>query len=296
MRAWVYALPIVQGNFDIIHFEFSGLAVEYLDVLPLLSPARLVTSCRGAAEQIVPLSELERAKELRSVFERIDAVHCVSTDIKKTAEKYGLDTAKSFVISPAINLNLFHREATYPCKMSGPYKLISVGRLHWKKGYEFALIAVQQLIESGFEVEYLIIGEGDQEEKLRFLIDQLGLAENVTLAGRKSAGEVRKALEEADIFVLPSLSEGLSNAVLEAMAMEVPVISTTAGGMDEAIHDGEDGLLIPTMQPNALTSRIIQLLENYQFRKRLGEAGRKKVIERFNLDAQINQFINNMKI
>jgi hypothetical protein len=78
MRAFLLALPIKQSDYDIIHFEMSGIAVAYLDALPLLKPAKLVTSCRGAAEQITPLIDPTRGEKLRQVFKEMDLVHCVS--------------------------------------------------------------------------------------------------------------------------------------------------------------------------------------------------------------------------
>jgi colanic acid/amylovoran biosynthesis glycosyltransferase len=291
LRAWIMALPFVLGRFDLIHFEYSGLAVTYLDALPLLRPAKLLTSCRGAAEQITPLIHSERAQQLEEVFAQLDAVHCVSADIQCTVERYGLRQQKAFINYPAIDVEQFVRRQPYTSKSQGPYCILSVGRLHWKKGLEFGLLAVYQLVQAGLDVQYQIIGAGEEEDKLRYLINRLGLTDRVVLSGRQPAEKVRQALEEADIFILPSLSEGLSNAALEAMAMEIPVVSTTAGGMSEAITDGQEGFLVSPMQPDMMVAKLKKLLDQPKLRMQMGQAGRKRVVEQFHLHRQINCFV-----
>jgi glycosyltransferase involved in cell wall biosynthesis len=291
LKAWIRAVPLFVGEYDLIHFAYSGLAVSYLDSLPLLSGATLMTSCRGAAEQITPLLKPERAESLRQVFARMDLVHCVSMDMLRTAESYGLSPKKAFINYPAIDSLVFKRQQPYVAKADGPYLLLSTGRLHWKKGYEYALLAVRALLDQNYDVRYDIIGEGAEEEKLRFTISDLNLTDHVRLHGRQSAEFIREKLELADVFLLPSLSEGLSNAVLEAMAMELPVVSTNTGGMPEAIRDNVDGFLVPTRNPVEMAERVKMLLNNCTLRKKMGESGRRRVQEQFSLSRQISCFI-----
>lgn len=288
--AWVLALPLETGHYDVVHFGYSGLAALYLDALPLLS-ARLFTSCRGAAEQIVPLVNPQRGEQLRQVFGYMQRVHCVSAEMQRTVEKYGLCPGQGFVNHPAIDAAQFQRRTVYLQKAVGPYHLVSVGRLHWKKGLEFGLLTVRQLVDDGLDVTYDIIGGGDEEEKLRYAVADLGLSQRVRLLGRQSAAVVREALETADVCLLPSLSEGLSNAALEAMAMEVPIVSTTAGGMDEAITDGVEGFLVPPWQPGKMAEKVCVLLADPALRLRMGQAGRQRVIEHFQLERQICCFL-----
>ncbi len=289
VRAWLLALPF--DGFDIVHLEYSGLAVAWLDALPLLAPARVVVSCRGAAEQITPLVDPRRGPLLREVFERCDRVHCVSEDMLRTCEQLGLSRAKAFVNRPAIDARRFQRSRSYDTRQEGPLRLLSTGRLHWKKGIEFALLAVRLLVDSGHEVRYEIIGAGNDEEMLRFTTRDLGLDEIVCFAGRQSSSHVRDALERADVYLLPSLSEGISNAALEAMAMELPVVATTAGGMSEVIRDGENGMLVAPRDPRAMADRIAVLLADAARRSRMGAAARSRVMEAFTLDRQINVYL-----
>jgi colanic acid/amylovoran biosynthesis glycosyltransferase len=290
-KAWIMALPLILGQYDLIHFEYSGLAVSYLDALPLLAPAKLLTSCRGAAEQIVPLVKPERAVRLRQLFPLLDRVHCVSADIQGTVEDYGLQPGQAFVNHPAIDPNQFRRQSPYPAKECGPFNLVSIGRLHWKKGLEYGLLAVRQSIDEGYDIFYDILGGGVEEERLRFAIQDMDLSERIRLHGRQPATRVRQALEEADIYLLPSLSEGISNSALEAMAMELPVVSTTAGGMSEVITDGCEGLLVPPRQPTAMAEKVRYLLADSGLRRKMGQLGRERIIRHFNLRKQTNCFI-----
>lgn len=295
LRAWLFALPLQCGHFDLIHFEFSGLAILYLDALPLLQPAKLLTSCRGAAEQIMPLLEPERIHQLRQVFSQMDAVHCVSADIQRTAEHYGLRPEQAFINHPAIDPQRFQRKRPYLAKTQGPWNILSVGRLHWKKGLEFGVLAIHQLVKSGFDVHYAVIGGGDEEEKLHYLIATLGLEGHVKLLGRQPSAKVYQILEETDIFLLPSLSEGLSNAVIEAMSMEVPVVSTLVGGMGEAITDGKDGFLVPSLQADSLADKVKYLLENPILRVQIGIAGRRRILQSFYISHQLDIFLETYK-
>ncbi|HEY5952016.1 MAG TPA: glycosyltransferase family 4 protein [Kofleriaceae bacterium] len=289
LRAFSLAAPLL--DFDVVHFEYSGLALAWADALPLLAPAKLVVSCRGAAEQITPLVEPDRVGKLREMFSIVDRVHCVSDDMLATCVSYGLDPAKAFINRPAIDATRFQRREPYVARSTSPYRLLSTGRLHWKKGIEFGLLAVRALLDAGHDVHYEIVGSGHDEEHLRFSAHDLRLDDHVTFAGKRSSAEVREALERCDVYVLPSLSEGISNAALEAMAMGLPIVSTTAGGMAEAISDGVDGLLVPPRDARAMADAIARLLGSPALRLSLGAGARRKVEQAFSLDRQINTYV-----
>jgi glycosyltransferase involved in cell wall biosynthesis len=289
MRAWLFALPFAK--FDIVHLEYSGLAVAYLDALAILGRTRLVVSCRGTAERMTPHTDPSRAEQLREMFSVVDRVHCVSWDMLHTCEAYGLDPAKAFVNHPAIDVQRFRRSVPYVARSRGPYKLVSTGRLHWAKGLEFGLLAVRALVDRGHDVRYEIIGAGPEEGRVRFAIHDLRLADQVTLAGRKSSADVHTALETADVYVLSSVSEGVSNAALEAMAMEVPIVTTNAGGMAEAVTDGVDGVVVPTRAPDKMADAIETLLADPAKRLELGRAGRRRVEREFSIEHQIAKFV-----
>jgi glycosyltransferase involved in cell wall biosynthesis len=169
---------------------------------------------------------------------------------------------------------------------------LSTGRLHWTKGYEFGLMALRTLVDQGHDVHYEIVGSGPDEGHLRYTVSDLGLKERVTFAGKRSSTQVREALEQCDLYMLPSLSEGISNAALEAMAMEIPVVTTNAGGMPEAVEDRVDGLVVPRRAPDALAEGIATLLRDRELRTELGRTARRRTERDFSLRRQIDTFVS----
>ena len=290
LRAIGLAMPISQSNYDLIHFEMSGIAVSYLDALPLLRPAVLVCSCRGAAEQISPRVSEKRVGELKQVLSEMDGVHCVSEDMQKTVCEFGLSPQKVLINRPAIDITRFIKPNNRGSGGGEEIHIATIGRLHWKKGLEFAVLALSELKSAGEEFTYHIVGGGDQEEKLRYLVSVLGLESNVIFHGTQSSEKVFEILAGIDIFLLPSLSEGLSNATLEAMAMEIPVVATEVGGMAEAITDGASGYLVPAMESHAMAAKIKVLINDRDLRVRIGAEARERVETFFSIDKQVQVF------
>lgn len=286
-RAVSQAATLLGADADIIHFEFSGVGVAYLDGLSLLPDLSVVVSCRGAAEQIRPLTNPERVGALRSLFSRAAAIHCVSDDMAATVRGYGAPADRIFVNRPAVDASRFNRQLPY--LRSQPPRLVSVGRLHWKKGYDVALHAVRLLRDRGVDLRYDILGGGAEHERLVFTMKALGLSDVVRLHGAQPQPFVQDALQRATLLLLPSLSEGISNSVLEAMAAEVPVVSTTAGGMGEVITDGVNGFLCPPFSSAELASTVARALDRDDLPV-IGRAGRARVEAAFTLSGQIDVF------
>src|SRR5262249_29176632 len=128
-----------------------------------------------------------------------------------------------------------------------PLRIVSVGRMHWVKGYEFALAALRQVRRAGLRVEYTIIGTAASTGSASVVtaVRDLDVDDCVTLRGVCSPDAVLEELRAADIFVLPSLSEGLSNSTLEAMAVGLPVVVTDVGGNREIVEHGVSGFVVP---------------------------------------------------
>lgn len=237
---------IANGKPDLIHFSYSAIGIQYLNEIPNLRQKgiKFLVSCRGTSDNIKPYIVLGRAELLKDLFNNIDAVHCVSQEmLNRMVQDFGLNEEKGFVNRPAINLVKFKSNIE---KKDHSEKLIviSTGRLEYVKGFIFALLAVKNLIEVGFDLEYRIVGYGKEMENLQFYVNRLGISSHVKLLGGKKPEEVVQEVQMADVYLSSSLSEGISNAVLEAMALGVPVISTDVGGMSEVVKDKLTGLLI----------------------------------------------------
>ena len=170
-------------------------------------------------------------------------------------------------------------------------RIVSVGTANWRKGYKYALLALRRLIDQGVAAEFHIIGLGPEWDFLLYTIDDLDLKAQVYLHGRLSPAEVRSQLQQADVFLLASNSEGISNAVLEAMACGLPVVTTDCGGMREAVTDGVEGLVVPVRDPEAMTAALTRLASDRNLARRMGEAARKRILHEFTIKQQIDQFI-----
>ncbi len=170
--------------------------------------------------------------------------------------------------------------------------LLAVGQLKEKKGFGFLLEACRSLLDRGFELDCEIVGEGPLRGALEDRIAELGLQDRVSLLGALPHPDVVEKYREATIFVLPCVlgadgdRDGIPNVVLEAMASELPVVSTRHSGIPEAVEDGRSGLLVPPADPAALTDAIAALMDDADLRRRLGRSGRERVAALF--DAEVN--------
>jgi glycosyltransferase involved in cell wall biosynthesis len=161
-----------------------------------------------------------------------------------------------------------------------PPRLVTVGRLASPKD-PLALIGALADVGSPFRV--LVVGDGPDRAGVEAAARRLGLDAAVEFAGERR--DVAALLAGADVFVLASRSEGAPLSILEAMAAGLPVVASNVGGVGELVVDGETGLLVPPRDPAALTEALERLLADPALRRRLGAAGRRRALERFDLEA-----------
>jgi glycosyltransferase involved in cell wall biosynthesis len=158
----------------------------------------------------------------------------------------------------------------------------TAGPLEASKGLPFFLGAAARVAREHPECEFLVSGAGPEEHNLRRLTRSLDLTGRVTFVS--SLYDFAASIEAMDVFCLPSLQQGLGVTMLEAMAHGRPVITTGVGGSEGIVTDGETGLIAPPSDSEALAERILELLRDPGRARRLGEAGRRLVRERFPLD------------
>jgi colanic acid/amylovoran biosynthesis glycosyltransferase len=252
----------------------------------------VVVSCRGAHINVAPHNP-DRAvlrDGLRDTFARAAAVHCVSEEIKQEATHHGLDPARAWIIRPAVDPERFRPSAATNAS-DGPFRVVTTGSLIWRKGHEYALIATRLLLDRGFAVQFDIIGAGPERQRLLYTIHDLDLEQCVTLHGSLNEEAVSRLLQQADAFLLSSLSEGISNAVLEAMACGLPVVTTNCGGMGEAVTDGVEGFLVPVREPHATAEALARLASDRSQARRMGAAARDRVLRQFTMKQQIQRWL-----
>lgn len=287
LRRSLYLQLFNNNNFDIIHFEFSGIAVSFLDILKKIKP-KTVVSCRGSAEKVKPISEPERIEKLSAVFKHITAIHCVSNDMKNTIAPWCNDLNKIFINRPAIDPTFFSPNKQ-PSNFNGT-SILSIGRFTFQKGYLMGILVVKALIDKGYKIKWNIIGDGIQFEEMLFHIHTLKLQDHIILHGKKNKQEVSDWINMSDIFLLTSVYEGIPNVVLEAMAMQLPVLTTLCGGVDEVIEHEKDGLITPLYDINEIVHQLEKCINNKTLCLEMGNAARKKILADFTLERQVNVF------
>jgi len=160
-----------------------------------------------------------------------------------------------------------------------------VGRLGWKKGYEYALQAYAKLRDRVPGLRVDIVGDGDLREKLEAQARDLGLEETVRFLGQQT--DVRRRMRTFDCYVLSSVIEGMPNALLEAMALGRPVVTTSAGGSAEVAVDGESGMIVPPRDPDAMADAIERVLTERLLAERLSRGGVERVQRHFSERAML---------
>jgi glycosyltransferase involved in cell wall biosynthesis len=265
-------------------FESSDLWAGF--VTKAMSDAKLIWSRRDMG--ILRASKHHVAYRLMSSMpDRVFAVseevrqHCVVVDrIKPTLVETvynGIDVADwDMVVAPA--------------KAPGAFVVATVGNIRRVKGHDIFIKAAASVAAQFPRISFKIAGdvlEPDYFVELQTLIRNLNLSERFHFVG--GVTDLREYLSTADIFVLPSRSEGFSNAIVEAMAASLPVVATDVGGNTEAVTDGVSGLIVPSEDPAALAAAITRLLSDPAKAEEMGAAGKKLASEKFTTDAMMRQ-------
>jgi colanic acid/amylovoran biosynthesis glycosyltransferase len=186
-----------------------------------------------------------------------------------------------------VDVDHFRRSGPYrPWDGSGPCRIFTCGRLNQVKGHDDLIRAVGMLATEGIDAHLHIAGastETDEQfrRELEQLIVDLGLSDRVSLLGAVPEERVRDELNECHVFALASWHEPLGVAIMEAMAMEAPVVATAAGGVAELIDEGVEGILVPPRDPKALANALRLILREPTLAAGLGQAGRSRVVNEF---------------
>jgi glycosyltransferase involved in cell wall biosynthesis len=163
----------------------------------------------------------------------------------------------------------------------------TVGRLHRQKGHTVLIDAAALVARDFPAARFVIIGEGEERAALERKAGIVGVAQRFEMTG--ASHDVPFRLASMDLFVLPSLWEGLPLTLLEAMAVGVPVVATSVDGVAEVIEDGEDGLLVPPGDSSALAAAIVRLLRDPQHAHEMGSRAMEKVKIDFGVDRMVRQ-------
>ena len=259
-------IPFLEsGHFDIIHCQFGDLGLQGLCLKQIMGDRpKLVTSFRGYDAFLNVHGKSGGYDEL---FREGELFLPVSCSLKKRIVAQGCLTDKVVVLPSGINL----KKLTYSERgivQNEPIKVITVGRLVEKKGITYGIEAIAQVVGTGRNVTYDVIGDGELRDDLEQLIVERGMQMHIRLLGRRTHEEVLQTLQESHILIAPSITasngdqEGIPNVIKEAMAVGLPVISTLHSGIPELVENGVSGFLVPERDVDALTDRISYLIDH----------------------------------
>jgi L-malate glycosyltransferase len=228
---------------------------------------------------------------LRAVARRADVVVALSEGMARNLEVlWGFRASRLAVIPNGVDTVRFRPRpgGDPPHGMPPAPVIISVVSLVPTKRYDLLLDAFRSVSARHGDARLALIGDGPQREALERQARESGLAGRVVLAGRRA--DIETWLSRADIYVSSSDTEGMSNAVLEAMSSGLPVVATRVSGSEDLVVDGATGQLVDAGDPAALAAALSGLLEDAEMRRRLGAAARRRIEEMFSLRAVAERY------
>lgn len=291
-RRWLFRLMrlIKERHVSLMHaHEFT--MNTYGTLVSLLTKTPLVGTVHGKNYY----SERWRRRLAYRWVAKCAVMVAVSEDLKRfLCSRVGLGATEVLTLHNGIDVNAFE-----PCNGSGKairgelglsdHPVIgTIGNLYSVKGHRYLLEAAALVTEAIPNATFLIVGRGSLLSELQQTARSLGIERRVLFLGYRQ--DIPTLLQAMDVFVLPSLSEGLPLSLLEAMAAEKPVVATDVGGIPEVIDDGETGLLVASGDAEALAQRILSLLTNAPLARRLGWDARLRVEQRFSISSMVRAY------
>jgi glycosyltransferase involved in cell wall biosynthesis len=222
-----------------------------------------------------------------------DAVFAVSEEVRKHCiDVDKIDPNRTFTIYNGIDIANWINTPK-PTRTSDKLHITTVGNIRRVKGHDIFIKAAASILKNYPSAQFSIAGDVLEQTyfaELQRLIQELNIGNRFHFVG--GITDLHRHLLTADIFVLPSRSEGFSNAIVEAMAAELPIIATSVGGNTEAVINALNGFVIPREDPEALSETISRLLSDPSQAKTMGKAGRELVIEKFTTEAMMKKIVD----
>lgn len=262
-------------------------------------PGRLLGRIAGvpiiiSSERVMEMESPWRLRVNRETARYVDRICCVSENVAKYVKNViKIKESKISVIQNGIAIDHFSRASNIvdirdELDLAEEAPIVAVlGRLHRVKGHKYLIEAWAKLQSSHKSIQLLIIGSGEERQNLEDQSASLGIQSSVKFIGYRP--DASYLLPSIDIAVLPSISEGMPNAALEAMLAGKPMVATRVGGTPEVVLDGRTGILVPPKDPDALARAIDQLLSNPYMAEEMGAAGRQRVKDHFDLKQTVLQ-------
>lgn len=268
--SWSWRDSTILGFFkrlqpDLVHFHVSSLAV-LMAKYPIELGIPFTLSIRGSDIQVMPLACPDYVTKLCEV---VSSSHGIHTVVNTFADELNRLCQSDFCCTTIFTCVPIPSRR-HVVQDSAKVKFVSVGRLHWCKGYN-DLIRAFAYLPKHYTLD--LIGEGPERTFLQYLIHNLNLEDRVRLHGKMAYDEFQDLLYSATAYVQSSIAEGFSNALAEAMALGMPVFATPAGGTTEVISNGLNGLIITMANPQQMAKELKEA-ENTDRLRELGQEAR----------------------
>jgi glycosyltransferase involved in cell wall biosynthesis len=270
---------LTQDKFDLIHAFFGVPCGAMALCLGKKYNLPYIVSLRGADvpgfSERFSLPYVFLRPLIRLVWRRAKFVVANSEGLKQLAEKTSFKQ-KIEIIPNGVDIQMF-RPATEK-KRDEYVRILSVSRLTPRKGLRYLIQAMKILLEKNTEkkIELSIIGDGDERHTLEQLANELTITHAIKFLGRVEHEKLAPHYSEADIFCLPSLNEGMSNTVLEALATGMPIVATKTGGTEELVCDGENGFFVVQKSAQDLAEKLECLINDKTLRESFGQESRRR--------------------
>ena len=280
-----------RNQYDIIHCHIlQGFHTVIALIFKYLFNKKVVVKMSSSGET----SDLKLLKEVKlgSLFlqwvKNVDAVISVCKQSSRELVENGFSRDILVEIPNGVNTHKYSKGI--PRGKKELKTITCIGRLDRHKGVDYLLRGFKTLLTETDTVRLVIVGTGPDETHLKYLTEELELQGHVIFRGRQE--DIPGILDSTDLFVLPSLSEGMSNVLLEAMSCGLPVVATSVGGNGDLIRDGYNGILIPPKDSKRLSAVLLRLLEDEEFSHSLGKAAEKTVTENYAIDKIGEQYMS----
>jgi glycosyltransferase involved in cell wall biosynthesis len=293
VRSAVRALRLLRGQLDVIHTHqglweavATGLASPWRWGIPtLVQPAS--SGPYGEADE---LRRTRGSEVLRRIILRNTAFAAISAEIERQWLELGVPPSRMVRTASGVDTDHFHPGPSgVETELLPRPRVIFTGRLHPQKNLPLLLKSWTEVARRT-KANLILVGPGGDREALRSLASRLGLAERVQFVG--TVADTADHLRAADLFALPSLAEGMSNSLLEAMATGLPCVVSGIGGNTDLISDGQTGRLVANSSPEAWSDTLVELLEHPCAAHQLGASARLLIEEQFSLRAVVDRYLD----
>ena len=291
-----FELAFKHRSVSVVHVNFASKELMTAATARALGGPPVVCriACAGETGELAIIGRTRYARLFKHLTRWVDSFVALSDEIEEELECFGIEPDRIVKIPNGVDTDVFippsseerSSARTLLGLRNGELAIAFAGRLSHQKGLDVLIRAAGRLHG---HIKVLIAGRGPALKELRELTDSLSLTGSIRFLG--PTDDVVTLYHASDIFVLPSRSEGLSNALLEAMSTGLPAVVTDVSGSREVVADGENGYIVDPDDPNELASRIENLVKNPAQRKSMGLAARKRIVDDYSIEKVTGMYI-----